>query len=245
MPSMVAGATRTLAVFEIFAREKRPLSNSEMARLLDVADSSSLDLLYTLHAVGYLMRTPRTLRYYPTARRWEAAQQISENDPLSSVAREAVEQLAEKTGESAFFGVLDNDAAKVVAAQSSRQPLRYVVEVGDRVSLNASALGKALLGLQGDEELEGILGKMSFKQITPRTITDPKRFKSAVLKGREQGWAEALGEGTEAVDGLAIAGWIGELPVGLSIAGPNERMERNRENYLKALKEVASALLVG
>ena len=245
MPSMVAGATRTLAVFEIFAREKRPLSNSEMARLLEVADSSSLDLLYTLHAVGYLMRTPRTLRYYPTARLWEAAQQISENDPLSSVAREAVEQLADKTGESAFFGVLDNDAAKVVAAQSSRQPLRYVVEVGDRVSLNASALGKALLGLQGDEELAAILGKMAFKPATAKTITDPKRFKSAVLKSREQGWAEALGEGTEGVDGLAIAGWIGELPVGLAIAGPNERMERHRDSYLKALKDVAASLLVG
>lgn len=245
MPSLVAGATRTLAVFEVFAREKRPLSNSEMARLLDLTASSSLDLLHTLHTVGYLMRTPRTLRYYPTARLWEAAQQISENDPLSSVAREAVEQLAEKTGESAFFGVLDNDAAKVVAAQASRQPLRYVVEVGDRVSLHASALGKALLGLQGDDELESILKKLPLKPITPRTITDPRRFKAAVLASREQGWAEALGEGTEGVDGLAIAGWIGELPVGVALAGPNERMERNRESYLQALKEVTTALLAG
>ncbi|SEB24736.1 IclR family transcriptional regulator [Variovorax sp. YR216] len=245
MPSLVAGATRTLAVFEVFAREKRPLSNSDMARLLDLTASSSLDLLHTLHAVGYLMRTPRTLRYYPTARLWETAQQISENDPLSSVAREAVEQLAEKTGESAFFGVLDNDAAKVVAAQASRQPLRYVVEVGDRVSLHASALGKALLGLQSDEELAATIGKMTFKPVTARTITDPKRFRNAVTKGREQGWTDAQGEGTEGVDGLAVAGWIGELPVGLALAGPTERMERSRDNYLKALKDVAAALLGG
>lgn len=245
MPSLVAGATRTLAVFEIFAREKRPLSNSEMARLLDVADSSSLDLLYTLHTVGYLMRTPRSLRYYPTTRLWEAAQQISENDPLSSVAREAVEQLAEKTGESAFFGVLDKEAVKVLAAQSSRQPLRYVVEVGDRVSLHASALGKALLGLQGEGELAAVVAKMPLKAVTSRTITDPKRFKADIAKSRERGWADALGEGTEGVDGLAVAGWIGELPVGLSLAGPNERMARNRDSYLQSLKDVAAALLVG
>lgn len=245
MPSLVAGATRTLAVFEIFAREKRPLSNSEMARLLDVADSSSLDLLHTLHTVGYLMRTPRSLRYYPTTRLWEAAQQISENDPLSSVAREAVEQLAEKTGESAFFGVLDKEAVKVLAAQSSRQPLRYVVEVGDRVSLHASALGKALLGLQGEGELAAMLAKLSLKAVTSRTIIDPKRFKAEIARSRERGWAEALGEGTEGVDGLAVAGWIGELPVGLALAGPNERMARHRDSYLQALKDVAAALLVG
>ncbi|MDM0015340.1 IclR family transcriptional regulator [Variovorax sp. J22P168] len=245
MPSLVAGATRTLAVIEIFAREKRALSNSDVARMLSVADSSSLDLLHTMHTAGYLMRTSRTLRYYPTARLWEAAQQINENDPLSTVAREAVEQLVEKTGESAFFGVLDNDAAKVVAAQSSRQPLRYVVEVGDRVNLRASALGKALLGLQSDEELGAMLGKMSFKPITRRTITDPKRFRSAVVKSREQGWAEALGEGTDGVDGLAVAGWIGELPVGLSLAGPSERMQHRRADYLEALKSVAAALLIG
>ncbi|MET0542307.1 MAG: IclR family transcriptional regulator [Variovorax sp.] len=245
MPSLVSGATRTLAVFEIFAREKRPLSNSDVARLLDVADSSSLDLLHTLHTVGYLMRTPRTLRYYPTGRLLETARQISENDPLSSVAREAVEQLAEKTGESAFFGVLDSDAAKVIAAQASRQALRYVVEVGDRVSLNGSALGKALLGLQSDEDLATTLGKLTLKPITPRTITDPKRFQAAVVKSREQGWAEAIGEGTEGVDGLAVAGWIGELPVGLALAGPNERMERHRDIYLRALKDIASAFLGG
>lgn len=245
MPALVTGATRTLTVFEIFSREKRPLSNSEVARLLSVPDSSSLDLLHTLHAVGYLMRTPRTLRYYPTARLWETAQRINESDPLTTVAREAVEQLAEKTGESAFFGVLDHNAAKVVAAQASRQSLRYVVEVGDRIGLSASAMGKALLGLQADEDLAATIDKMSLKAFTPRSITDPKRFRSAVAKSRQQGWAESVGEGTEGVDGLAVAGWIDELPVGLALAGPHERMQRNRDDYLKTLQAVAATLMTG
>jgi DNA-binding IclR family transcriptional regulator len=243
MPSLIPATARTLAVFEIFAREKRALSNSEMARLLSLRDSSSLDLLHSLHSLGYLMRTPRTLRYYPTGRLFETAQQINQNDPLTTVAREAVEQLGERTGESAFFGILDRHAVKVIAAQPSSQPLRYVVEVGDRVSLNASALGKSLLGLHSDEEAEALIGDATLRAVTDRTLIEPKRLLADVARGRERGWYEAVGEGGEGVSGLAIAGWIGDHPAGLSLAGPSERMQKNRDSYLESLREVSATLL--
>ncbi len=243
MPTLIPAATRTLAVFEIFAREKRALSNSDMARLLGVADSSCLDMLHTLHTLGYLMRTPRTRRFYPTARLFETAQQISQNDPLTAVAREAVEQLAEKTGESAFFGILDRHAVKVIAAQPSTKALRYVVEVGNRVSLNASALGKALLGLHSADEAAELIKDLSLRQVTDRTLADPKRLLADVAKGRERGWYEAVDEGGEGVSGLAMSGWIGDHPAGISLAGPSERMQRDQSVCLQALKEVSAALL--
>ncbi len=243
MPTLIPAATRTLAVFEIFAREKRALSNSDMARLLSVADTSCLDLLHTLHTLGYLMRTPKTRRYYPTARLFETAQQINLNDPLTTVAREAVEQLAERTGESAFFGILDRHAVKVIAALPSSKPLRYVVEVGNRVSLNASALGKALLGLHSAEDATELIKDMKLRQVTDRTLTEPKRLLADVDKGRERGWYEAVDEGGEGVGGLAMSGWIGDHPAGLSLAGPVERMQRSRDDYLRALKDVSASLL--
>src|SRR5688572_9985895 len=68
MPAYVPAAARTMTIFETFANARRELSNSEIARLLGVAESSSSDLLHTLHEVGYLLRTARTRRFYPTAR---------------------------------------------------------------------------------------------------------------------------------------------------------------------------------
>lgn len=245
MPTHIPAAERTLAVFEIFAREKRELSNSEMARLLDVAESSSSDLLYTLHSLGYLMRTPRTRRFYPTARMYEAARRIAENDPLSGVAREAVEQLVEKTNESAFFGVLEAEAVKVVAAQPSRNPLRYILEVGQRVAPHASALGKSLLGLLPPEELAPRVQGLRLGAVTPRTLTSAKALVADIEKQRKLGWYEATGEGADGVSGLAVSGWLGDQAVAMSLAGPTDRVEARRRDYVKALNEVRGALLGG
>ena len=60
MPSQIPAVSRALSVFEMFAREQRELTNSEIARLLSVAESSCSDLLHTLHTLGYLTRTPRS-----------------------------------------------------------------------------------------------------------------------------------------------------------------------------------------
>jgi len=242
MPTLIPAAGRTLAAFEVFAREKRELSNSEMARMLSLADSSCSDLMNTLHTLGYLMRTPRTRRFYPTARLYEIARQIAENDPLTRSAKEAVQQLVENTNESAFFGVLDRAAVKVVAAQPSRRPLRYIIEVGDRVALHASAIGKALLGELPADELQGQVQQIKFKAVTGQTITSAKKLLADLAQGRKQGWYESRGEGTEGVTALAVAGTLGDQAVALSLAGPADRVDKHRKAYLQALFDVRDTL---
>ncbi len=243
MPTLIPAASRTMAVFELFAREKRELSNSDVARLLSVAESSSLDLLHTLHSLGYLMRTSRTRRFYPTARLLETARQISENDPLTTLAQEAVEQVGAKTNETVFFGVLDTTAVKVVAVQPSRMPLRYIIEVGSRAALHASALGKALLGLLPEDEARAILGKSKLRPFTEHTVVDVDELMAQVAHGRDLGRYEAREEGSEGVHGLAVSGWLGGQPVGISLAGPAERMRKNQEAYLTAMREVRDSLM--
>lgn len=243
MPTLIPAAGRTMAVFEVFAREKKELSNSELARLLSLADSSCSDLLHTLHTLGYLMRTSRSRRFYPTGRLLENARQISENDPMSVVAKEAVEQLVEKANETAFFGVFDRGLGKLAAVQPSRQPLRYILETGQRVSLHGSALGKALLGSMPREAMVELLKERKLRPFTDKTITSRDKLIADIDASRERGWYEARGEGAESVSALAMAALVNEQPVAISLAGPSERFERHRESYLAALREVRGTLL--
>ncbi len=200
-------------------------------------------MLHTLHSLGYLMRTTRTRRFYPTGRLMELTRQIAENDPLTTLAQEAVEQLMAKTNESAFFGLLEPAAVKVVAMQPSRQPLRYIIDVGTRAALHASALGKGLLALLPDDEARAALENSTRRQITPHTIIDVDRLMTDIAKGRKRGWHEAREEGAEGVDGLAVTGSLAGLPVGISLAGPADRMRKHRDAYLEALREVRDGLL--
>ncbi|AQV94730.1 IclR family transcriptional regulator [Cupriavidus necator] len=243
MPTLIPAASRAMAVFEVFAREKRGLSNSDMARLLQVAETSTSDLLHTLHSLGYLMRTTRTRRFYPTGRMLETARQIAENDPLTVAAQEAAEQLGARSDESAFVGVPDTAWVKVVATQPSRQPLRYILDVGARASFHASALGKALLSLLPEDEARARLARHTLRPLTSHTVLDVDALMAQVTEGRERGWWESREEGGEGVYGLAVSGWLGDQPVGLSLAGPAGRMTKNHEAYLTVLRSVRHALL--
>ena len=107
MPTLVPAAARTMSLLEVFARERRELSNSDLARLMDLPESSCSDLLHTLHGLGYVRRTARSRRFYPTARLLTIAKDISAGDPLYAVAAEACELLRDKTGETGMCGHLE------------------------------------------------------------------------------------------------------------------------------------------
>ncbi|MEJ8858776.1 IclR family transcriptional regulator [Variovorax robiniae] len=243
MPSIIPAVGRTMAAFEAFAREKRDLSNKDMARLLDLPDSSCLDLLHTLHSLGYLLRTPKSLRYYPTGRWYEMARQVNENDPMRRMAQEAVDVLAEKANETSFFGLLDQSGAKVVATQSTRLPLRLIVEIGERASLHGTALGKALLGALPQDQLEEWMQRIDLEPLASRTITSKRKFQKDVEAARERGWYETVDEGAEHVSALAVSGWIAGQPAAITLAGPTERIAKNHKSILRSLLEVREALL--
>lgn len=227
-----------MAIFEVFARERRELSNSEVARFIGVPDSSCADLLNTLYQAGYVTRTVRSKRFYPTSRILANARLIAENDPLLQVSSEAIELLTEKTGETALCGRLEPGFVRIVGFNEGRYQLRYVLHVGEKMALHASALGKALLAVIPPAEAARHLRIKSLKKLTPDTVTDPASLEADLEHIRAQGWSEAQGEGVAGVSALAVAGLIGGEPVAISLAGPTERFAQNRERYLPALLEV-------
>ena len=236
MPSFVPAAARSLAVFEVFSREKRELSNSELARLLDLPESSCSALLHTLTATGYLMRTARTRRFYPTMRLHSICEAIAGNDPLAAVAAEATEFLTGKTGETSLCGRLDGAYVRVTGFQESRYELRYVLRVGKRLALHATALGKALLAVLPPEDAARQLRLRALPKLGPKTEVNPVALEKQVAEVRERGWAWVEDEGGEGVTAIAVAGRIGDEPFAISLAGPTERFNRRKDEYLEVIE---------
>jgi DNA-binding IclR family transcriptional regulator len=242
MPAFVPACARTLSVFEVFAREKQALSNSDIARFLDLPESSCSDLLYTLHQEGYMTRTAQTRRFYPTTRLLELATEIGGSDPLLDVGTEAVEMASQATGETTFAAKLDHGAATIVAAHEGRHSLRYILARGDRIALYASAMGKALVGCLTPEEAARELRVKRTRRLTETTFTDVAALEAQIAEQRERGWYQAVEEGTEGVDAIAVSGLVGRAPLSICIAGPSERMRRNHDKYLATLLELRSSV---
>ncbi|MET3394272.1 DNA-binding IclR family transcriptional regulator [Variovorax sp. 1140] len=238
MPTIVPAAARTMTLLEVFAREKRELSNSDLARLMDLPESSCSDLLHTLHELGYLLRTARSRRFYPTARLLTVAKEISASDPLYAVGAEACELLRDRTGETGLCGRLENGVVKVIALSEGRHALRYMQHVGDKLALHVSALGKAILAACTPEEAARQLRLKPLRVLASGTLTDLAQLEAQVERAREQGWIWVENEGSEGLTAVAVAGQIGGETLALSVAGLTHRMRDQRERCLEALQEV-------
>jgi DNA-binding IclR family transcriptional regulator len=238
----VPAAARAMALFEIFAREKRELTKSEVAKLLSLPESSTSDLLNTLHSIGYLTRTATTRRFYPTGRLWSMANEIAGNDPLLSIGAEACALLSERTGETAVFAVRAGASIKIRAVSQGRHRLRYVVGVGDSFSIHGTAVGKALLSCLAEAEMERLLSLNPLQKLTPLTRVEPREIVRHVVECRGKGWFPARDEGTIGVSSFAVAGRAGLENVGLGIVGPTDRIAGEADRLVSTLLDVSASV---
>ena len=226
---IVPAAARAMTLFETFARERRPLTKSEVARLLDLPESSTSDLLSTLFEQGYVSRTVASRRFYPTSRLLVIARSIAENDQLGSFAEEAVSHLAERTGETSIFAVTDGESIRVAGVAQGKHRLRYVVNVGDTFTIHGTGAGKALLGAMTPEDRGRLLRLRPLKRLTSNTLTSPRDIESDLENSAKRGWYGARDEGTIGVSSIAVWGLVGSEPAALGIIGPSERIVLNEK----------------
>lgn len=238
MANIIPATARTMALLEAFAKEQRELSNSELAKLLSIADSSCSELLSTLQSLGYVMKSRKSRKFYPTHRLAEISQQIAQHDMFGKLAQEVAEQLGALTHESAFVGVLERGAVKVVAAQTSPLRLRYVLNIGERIALNASAMGKALLGSLPADEQRRELERRPLPAVTAKTRTDVDTLLKEIETQRQTGFYQSVDEGDTGVIALAVSGLLAEQPAAIAIAGPAPSMEKRIGQYVDALMSV-------
>jgi len=218
------------------------MSNAEMAKQLGVPESSSLDLLHTLQQKGYLLRTERSKRFYPTPRLFSIASNLAGKNPLAAASDEVLELIRDATGETTICAVLADHHVEVIGVRQGTHELRYMLTEGRRMALHVSAVGKALLSELEPAVARQLLGDKPLKAVTLHSVTDPETLMAQLHAARQQGLSETADEGTEGVSAMAVAGHIGGHLLAFSIFGPTDRVRRNRAAYSGALlkaKEMA------
>ena len=124
-----------------------------------------------------------------------------------------------------------------LAFAEGTHPLRYVSNVGNKIALHVSALGKAELALGTPEEAARQLRLKTLKQVAPGSITDLAVLERQVAEAREQGWSWVENEGFDGLAAMAVAGYVGDQPLAISVAGPTQRADdglalSSRNGYL-------------
>ena len=234
---------RTLDLLELFAQEKRPLSLSDLARLLGIPMSSCHDVVQALQARGYLYELAPRAGYYPTLRLQRLGKEIADHDPVVARAELLLRSLRDTLDESVLLSKVAGLQATYLLAFEPTHPLRFQVKVGDNVrSLHATSGGKALLASLDDRAFDAYLKTASLKPLTERTIADKTALRQDIETGRQRGWFLNQGESLDGVTTLSAPfRWNAALYM-VTVAGPASRLDTKLEQAVALVTNVCQLL---
>lgn len=154
---------------------------------------------------------------------------------------ETLDTLVSRTGESASVATLERSSAVYIAHKSSSRPIRLFTEVGNRVPLYATGVGKSLLAAMSDEDLEAYLTRFEGRALTDRTITEKTALRDEIELVREVGLAF---DNEEQEMGIrCVATWVPESKnFAVSVSGPPSRMV---DDFVEAVVRPALLEAVG
>ena len=217
----VQSVERTFELLELMADAGGEVALSQLATSSGLPLPTIHRIMRTLVTGGYVRQQP-SRRYALGPRLIRLGETASRT--LGAWARPYLAELTEVTGETSNMAVLDGDQVVYVAQAPSRHSMRMFTEVGRRVDVHCTAVGKAILAELPGDAVEQLLARAKMKPQTERSITTPEAMLAELDQIRTQGYAVDDGEQEIGVRCLAVAVPGKPSSAAISISGPETRM---------------------
>lgn len=239
---------RAFDALEYIKRASKPLTLQDLTVKLGGAKASIFRLLYTLEAVGYVVRdSSGAYLLSPDIRALIPKQLVG---PLVKAAEPVIQGLAREFRETASLAALFDNHIEVVAVAESPQVIRMSNTVGRIIQPHASSLGKSIAAFQTEERRDHLLRSYGIYRYTPKTITDGRELRAEFERIRQRGYAIEREETTlqGCCFGAPILADDGSAFASISLAMPIMRLENEEqeklfvENLKKAAKTIQTAV---
>ena len=217
----VQSVGRAFEILEVIAAHGGELSLSEIAAAVGLPAPSAHRLLRTLVGLGYLRQ--ETSRRYALAPRLIRLGDAASRQ-FGAWGYPVLTSLMEAIGESANMAILDGTNAIYVAHVPGRHSMRMFTEVGKRVPLHATGVGKALLAQLPDDEILRILELAGMPSVTAHTVTDPTALLQELRASRIRGYTTDDGEQEVGVSCVSVPVPGTPALTGISVSAPTPRM---------------------
>ncbi|PSL02770.1 IclR family transcriptional regulator [Haloactinopolyspora alba] len=236
----VQSVDRVLDLLELMADADGETSLSQLAAASGLPLPTIHRLVATLVRRGYVRRLPS--RRYALGPRLVPLGETA-GRALGASARPHLAGLVEALGETANLAMLDGEMVVYVAQVPSHHSMRMFTEVGRRVHMHSTGVGKAVLAQLTDEAVHTVVERAGLPRQTPRTITDLEDLSGELDAIREQGYAVDDGEQEVGVRCYAVPVPGAPTPAALSISGPDTRVDADAGGrVVPVLRDAAAAL---
>ncbi|HTK64922.1 MAG TPA: IclR family transcriptional regulator [Pseudonocardia sp.] len=231
--------SRVLALLAAFDADHRALTLTELAGRAGLPAPTAHRLVAELVEWGALTRRA-TGEYVVGRRLWDVGLLAPVQAGLRQVASPFLQDLYGATLATVHLAVRDGDRALYVDRLSGHASVPVVSQVGSRLPLHATGVGKVLLAHAPPEVQLSVLSGLT--RVTPFTVTQPGRLRAQLRRVRREGFAETLEEMSLGACSIAVPVHAGDgnVVAALGIVVPS--LKGGRPRLLAALQVAARGI---
>jgi DNA-binding IclR family transcriptional regulator len=238
---------RTIKMLELLSKEKNGLTVKEITETMKIPKTSAYDILETLAYMEILEKNIGELNLYKIGiKSFQIGNSYSKTKEIFKIIDRPLQELAEKTGKTVFYGVENAGEIVYMSKHASEKTIITTAEIGSTNPLYCTSLGKAILAFLPHEKLEKILNMQSFEKKTKYTLSKEELIRE-LSDIRARGYALDDREVEEHMlcIGAPIFNFKKEVVGSISISGlfsENRDIEFESEELLKTSFEISRKL---
>lgn len=243
----IQSVDRALDIIGLFASSRPSLSLTQISSALNLNKATAYGLISSLEQKGFLKKNQQTKRYRLGIRVYELGILFSSSLEINRMAIGPAQLLAEKTQQVPRIAIQEGDFAFVTLFALPGAQTNIANQVGPRLPLYCSAMGKALLAFNSTEFIERYLQRTELVQHTEFTITDPKLLREELADIVKKGFSISRGEFVNGQGGIAVPiyGYEGCLEGGLAISGRSSDILGDQLNlYIEEVLSTARTISI-
>lgn len=237
-------ALKALRTLDIIASSKSDLSIQDVADLIKTDKITAYRMLITLHHAGYIVRNEETKRYRLSYKVVSLCRNLLAENEVTNLIIRTLKELSQKTQETLHYSVLDGHEAVLIHRVKGSQLVTVDFQIGDRVPLHCTSIGKVLLAYQEPSLIESVID-LGLPRYASNTIVNPETLRKELNKIKKEGYALDDHEFADNMRCIAVPVFEngGVVRSGISISGPDSRLTLEKLHELKyPLMEASSTL---
>ncbi len=234
----VQSVERAIRILDVLFEHGDGLPLTEIAQIVGWPKSTVHGLIATLRDNDYVEQIEENGRYRLGIRLFELGTQVARSFDVREAARPAMKRLNKEFGETVHLGAEDNGEILYLEKFAADSLISILSEVGIRLPMHCSGLGKVLLAQKSPAELKRFVAQHGLPALTARTITTKSALEKELATIRERGYAIDDGEIMEGLRCVAspIRDSNGKIRYAISVSG------QIRDIYGKRLERIISAV---
>jgi DNA-binding IclR family transcriptional regulator len=235
MANRVQALDRALEILETLATEGKGLGVTELSQRVGLHKSTVHRMLATFAEWGYVEKNPEDDRYKLGMKVIDLGSIYLNNIELKTEALPYLRELREKSRYPVHLARLEDGQVVYIEKVDVINSIRMYSQIGRRVPVHCTALGKAMAAHLSMAEVEDIIKRRGLASITGNTITDKSKFMEELDITRRRGYAVDDEENEAGIRCVAapVLDYRGKVIAAISTSGPKEVFTYEKIDELK------------